>query len=196
MIKEIGVPVIIPELPFLEVERELGWVDSIVLHEAFLGEGPEPFNPVDVDFSIGESFAVVDPFMPKAIGDQAVVALKSVRVHQAAALHFLDGEFEECLSFHVLYDLNPYLPPSLEDTEDRYFTCSSTTSFSFSPSSKIRFVEFYLSFQGGSILSGAQDRRTKEVMQTIGGVVCQTELTGSFPNGCIQFKQFDRQQQG
>ena len=68
MIKEIDVPVIIPELQFLEVEWELGRVDSMTLHEAFFGEGPEPFDPVDVDLAIGESFAVVDPFMPKAIG--------------------------------------------------------------------------------------------------------------------------------
>ncbi len=33
-------------------------------------------------------------------------------------------------------------------------------------------------------------------MKTIGGVVCQTELPGSFPDRQIQFKELDRQQQG
>jgi hypothetical protein len=167
----------------------------MIFHEAFLGEGPEPFDPVDVDLPIGESFTVVDPFVTKAIGNQTIVTPKSIRVHQAAALHLLDGEFEKCLSFHVLHDLDPYLPSSFKDPEDRYFACGTASPFSFSPSSEIRFIEFYLSFQGGSVLSSAQDRRTKEVMKTIGGVVCQTELTGSFPNRRVQFEEFDRQQQ-
>ena len=39
------------------------------------------FDPVDVDLPIGESFAVIDPFVTKALGEQAVVTLKPVRVH-------------------------------------------------------------------------------------------------------------------
>ena len=92
-------PVIIPELQFLEVEREPCRIDSMVFHQTFFCEGPESFNPVDVDLPVSESFAVVDPLVPKAIGDQAVVPLKAIGMHQAPSLNLLDGEVEESLSF-------------------------------------------------------------------------------------------------
>ena len=136
---------------------------------------------------------MIDPFVPKAIGDQAIVTLKPICAYQAAALHFPDREFEECLSFHNPHDLDPYLPSSFENAEDRYLSCSTSPSYSFSQASKIRFVEFHLSFLGGFILSSAQDRRTKQVMQTIRLDVRQTEMTGSFPDRQIQFKELDRQ---
>lgn len=59
-------PVIMPELQFLKVEWDLRRVDPMRLHQPFLGEGPEAFDPVEVNHPIGESFAVIDPFVTKA----------------------------------------------------------------------------------------------------------------------------------
>jgi len=133
--------------------------------------------------------------MPKDVGDQAVVTLKSIGVHQAAAFHFPDGEVEERLPFHVLHDLDPYRASPFEDAENRHSARGASSPFPLSSATEIRFVEFHLSFQGGCIPGGAGDRRPQQVMQAIGGVVCQTPLPSSFPDRRIQFEQLDRQQQ-
>ena len=87
----------------------------MVFHQTFFGEGPEAFDPVEVDLPVGESFAMIDPLVPKTAGEQAVVALESVGVHQAAAFHILDGELEKGRSFHVLDNLNLDLRSSFQD---------------------------------------------------------------------------------
>ncbi len=71
----------------------------MIFHKPLLGIGSEAFDTVDVDLPVSESFAVVDPLVPKAIGDQAVVPLKAIGMHQAPSLNLLDGEVEQSLSF-------------------------------------------------------------------------------------------------
>ncbi len=55
----------------------------MVFHQTFFREGPETFDVVDVDFPIGESFTMIDPLVPNAIGNKTIVTLNPIDVHQA-----------------------------------------------------------------------------------------------------------------
>ena len=60
-IEENLLPVIIPELHFLEIEREFFRRDAVELDQAFFGERPEAFQAIDVNFSARISLFMIDP---------------------------------------------------------------------------------------------------------------------------------------
>ncbi len=140
------------------------------------------FSPVDVDLPGRLSLSTVDSRGKKALGDQSIVTSKAIGVLQVATFHFLDGTLKKGLSFHVLDKLDPDSAVSFQDSEDRHLCCSTSPPLSVSPASELRLIEFKLSFQAVSILTGAQDPRPTAVITTMEGVVRQAKLTGSFPS--------------
>jgi hypothetical protein len=57
-------PVVISELHFLEIERELIFRDPMKLDQPFLSIAPETFNSINIDLPAGKSFGVIDVQMP------------------------------------------------------------------------------------------------------------------------------------
>ncbi|MEN6396820.1 MAG: hypothetical protein ABFC78_10090, partial [Methanoregula sp.] len=62
-IKEIVVPVIIPDLKFFEIEREFSWIYTMIFHQPFFGKRLESFDPIDVYLTIGEFLTMIYSLM-------------------------------------------------------------------------------------------------------------------------------------
>jgi len=45
-------PIVIPELQLLEIQREEFPGHAMVFYQTFLGEAPEAFKPVYIDFAV------------------------------------------------------------------------------------------------------------------------------------------------
>ncbi len=63
-IKDASMPVVISELHFLEIIRELVFRDPMELDQPFLGIAPETFYPINIDLPTGKSFRMINIQMP------------------------------------------------------------------------------------------------------------------------------------
>src|SRR5688572_702666 len=110
---------IVAELPFVEIERELRRADAMVLEQLALGVRPEPFEPIDVHLAAAEPPPVIDAQMPIATERQRVIAVPLVAVDQAAPLDPAERVIANGARAAVGHHLHPHVATALEDTEDR-----------------------------------------------------------------------------
>ena len=172
-------PVIIPELQFFEIQREVVLGDAMVLDQSFLGPTPEPLQAVDVDFARREDLLVVHLQVPVAAEHEAVVAAELVRIDHAASTDLLDGELEQRSGRDIRddADMNPSF--SLQDAEHRHFAGRAAASIAFASASEVGLIELDLTTQQTrGILGVAQDGHPDRADGPVDGPIGQAQLQG------------------
>ena len=186
---------IVSELQLLEVISEPLRGDSVVFHDAFLGVTPEALQAVDIHPATREVFPVVHAKVSVAAEHERVVALVSVRVDNASPANFLDRESQHifCPGAGKHFHEDSSLP--LQDAENRDFAGGTPSPFSFSPSSKIRFVHFDFAAKEHVAIGGmSQDGGADRVDGFIRRIVGEAKLLSDLPDGEFQFEEFDETQ--
>ena len=172
-------PVIIPELQFFEIQREVVLGDAMVFNQSLLGPTPEPLQAVDVDLARREVLLVVHLQMSVAAEHEAVVAAELVRIDHAASTDLLDGKRKQRSGRDIRddADMNPAF--SLQDAEHRHFAGCATASIAFASASEVGLIELDLATQQGrGILSVAQDGHPDRIDSPVDGPIGQAQLQG------------------
>ena len=86
------VPIVVSELQFFEIKREVLFRDAMVLDKPLLGPTPESLQTVDVDLAGREVLAVVHLQVPIATEHEAVIASELICVNDTSPSDLLDGE--------------------------------------------------------------------------------------------------------
>jgi hypothetical protein len=89
IIKKIDVPVIVSELQLFLIHKEFPWIYAVIFHQPFFVKRSETFDTVDADFSISESFAMIDTPVFESIRDKSVIDSESIRTVQTLSSDFL-----------------------------------------------------------------------------------------------------------
>ena len=190
--EDISIPVIIPKLELLEIQRELRMGYAMMFHKALLGIAPEALQPVDVNPTPGEVCAVIDPQVSIATEHQGVIDPEAVGVYDAAPTDLFDREAEHrlCLDVGDHLDGDPSLP--LQDTENRDFSCCTATSFALPSPSKVSLVEFdFASEEHISIRGMGQDGGSDGIDGLQGRIIAQAHLVSDLACRELQFEELD-----
>src|SRR5438067_2275273 len=109
---------VVAELRFVEVERELAGADAVVLEELALRVAPEAFEPVDVHLTARggphEFACVIHAQMAIPAEGERIVALPAIRIDQAPALDRLEGLREQTLCAAIAHHGDLHVPAALE----------------------------------------------------------------------------------
>ncbi len=161
---------IVPELQFFEIQREVSHGDPMMFDESLIGPTPESLQAVDVDLARGEDLLVIDLQVPIPAKHQAVVTCESVRIEDAASTNLFDGQLQQGGRRDIgdNRDVNPAL--ALENAEYGHFPGRPTTSVAFASAAEVGLVEFDFTTQEG-ILGMTQDRRANRTDGPIDGPV-------------------------
>lgn len=152
---------IIPEFEFLEIEREPRRRDAVVLDKPLLGPTPEPFETVDIYFTRGEPFLMINGKVTIAAEHKRIVRLVPVGVHDVATADSFHGKIKQGFCANVGDDFHTDNSLAFQNAEYRDFTGSAATTRAFSSAAEIALVEFDLAAeQCVGIGRGAQDRMT------------------------------------
>jgi hypothetical protein len=192
--KNILLAMIVPELKFLEIEREAIRRDAVVLMEPFFGKTPEALKTVDVNPTFGESLGMVDLEMAVAAKHEAVIGLEPVGINHATSSDGLDGKGNKSLCGDIRNDLDKNLPLTFKDPEYRDFSCGASPATTLAAAPEVGFIQFYFfTFTRKSFLFSilGDNGHADDGDSLVGRLVTDTELLGHLPGRNLQLEEFD-----
>lgn len=196
-IEENLLPMIIPELHFLEIEREFFRRDAVELDQAFLGEGPEAFQTINVDFPARISLFVIDPQMAVAAEHQGIIAAEFIGVDDRSATDRFDRHIQQRGRRDVFDDVDLHYPISLQNAENRDFMGRSPATLTLPLSSEVRFVHFDLAAQKivgfGSM---GHDRLSNHGDRFEGRGITKADLLGYLAGRDFEFEELEDPEPG
>ena len=73
----------------------------MVLEEHLLGVAPESLDAVDVNFSFGKAFVVIQALVPVTMVDQGIIGSELIHVDDGCVVNSLDRKPHQSLGFEV-----------------------------------------------------------------------------------------------
>src|SRR5438034_4805106 len=186
---------VIPELHFIQIEREPDGGDAVMFEQFPLRIAPESFQAVDVDATATKPRAVIDREMAIATKGQGIVPAEFVGVDQRAPLHHLDRFLQQRFRTDVRHDGHGHAPPTLQDAKDRHFAGCSAPAAALPSAPKVRLVSFHLPPQELRLLLG-QQRPPDRGKDTERGGITHPGLDRGLPSGDLQLEQFHQPHPG
>lgn len=123
--------VIVSELQFFQVERELLRLYAVIFHQSLFSKRPESLETVDVYLTIDEFFPVIDSQMTESIWDETVITSEFIGLDKTSAFHFLDYYNEESFNGDILNNSTQNFSSSLQDTEQGIIPAAPHPLFPF-----------------------------------------------------------------
>jgi hypothetical protein len=163
----------------------------MMFDQSLFGITPETFQPVDVDFTGGENFLVVDPKMPVTTKHQGIVTAELVGIDYTSSTNFFNRQVQKRLGAYVGEDfyLNQTLP--FQNAENRDFMTSTPSAFTFTFASKISLVHLYFTFDQITVPLIHCYAPSDQVHRLEYRRITYSDLFGNLSGGELQFKQFD-----
>ena len=185
---------IVSELQFFEVEREFLWIHAVIFHQSLFGERPEPLDTIDLDFTVDESFPVIDSQMTETVWDEAVITSEFIGVNETFAFYLFDCHCEKCLTSDILNNFYPNFSSALQDPEHGNLPGSSPASVSFSSPAKVGFIPLNLTgeYEWG-IGIWTNYWLPEHAEEIIYRGIQENELASGFSHWCNQFEEIDCQ---
>jgi hypothetical protein len=184
--------IVISELHFFQIKRELFFGDAMVLNQSFFRITPESFHPINVNFARSKAFSMVYFEMPVPTKHQRVIALEFISINDGSPSDCLNGQVQQCFSADVLYNSNFYSAISVQNAKDRDFVGCATAPLAFPSATEIGLIEFNLPLEkvasaGVSRYNGHPD----DVYGLQNRRITQSCLLGNLPGRQLQFKELD-----
>jgi len=117
------------------------------LDNSFFCITPEALKAVNVNLASGKSLLMIKPQMPVSTKHQSIIASEFISIHNRTPSYSFHRHRQKRFSRNILDNFNQNSPVSLENSEYRNLIISPSASLSFTSSSKIRFIKFYLAIQ-------------------------------------------------
>ena len=189
--EDILLPVIIPELHFFEVQRELLFGDAMKFDQPFLGVTPKSFEAININLARREALPMIDTKMTITAEHKSIVPPELIRVHDRPATDRFDGHVEQGLCGNVFHHFNLDRPVTLQDAENRHFSCCPATTFPFTPPTEVTFIQLNLaSKEQFWILTGKNGTSDdRDCLQYRG--IAQSDLLSDFPCRDFEFKELN-----
>ena len=181
---------VVPELHFFQIEREVALRDAMELHEPLLRVAPKAFEAVDVDLAGGKDLPVIQPQVPIAAEHQAVIAPELIRVHDTAPAHLLQGPIEQTLRRDIGHDVDLHAPPSLQDTEDGHLAGGAPSALALAPAAEVGLIQLDLALEQS--WGGVRHERLPEHVAGLQrGRVAQADFAPDPARRDLQLKELD-----
>jgi len=185
---------VIPKLHFFQVEGEFFLGDAMVFDQPFLGVAPESLDAVDVNFPGGESFFMVDFEMPIPTEHQRVITPIFVCVHDGSPSHRFDCERKQSLGRDIFDSLNLNHAIPLKYAKYGHFSRRTPSSFAFSLTSEIRFIELDFTAEKVMIRRVGHQRQSNDCNGLKHGGITKPDLLCDLPGTKIKLEEFDHPQ--
>ena len=78
--------------------------DSVMFHQPLFSEGPESFNPVDVNFPLFKFVPMIDIEMAIPTKHERIVSSPFICIHNRSTSYFLHRFIHQGFSFYISYD--------------------------------------------------------------------------------------------
>lgn len=190
--KQALASIIITKLHLFQVEREFFFGDAVELYKPFLGVTPKTFNAVYVNFAVGKELFMVEIDMPIAAKHERVVAPEFVGIDDTAAPHGFNRKVKESASRYVLNRLHLDDSISLQDAENRDFSCGPSAALALAPSAEVTLVHLDNSAEKFECVRGAgHDGGAYHIDRFQDRRVTDTGLLGDFSGRELQLKEFN-----
>jgi len=164
----------------------------MMFNKPFFSIAPETFKTVDVNFTGGEDFLVVDPEMAITAEHKSIITSKLVGIDYAPSTHFFDRQVQKRLSANVWQNfyLNHSLP--LQDAENRDLVTRTPSTFTFALTSQISLVHLHFTFDQIMVpLAFSHYAPSDQIRCLQHRRITYSNLFGNLPGGELQLKQFD-----
>ena len=184
-------PVIIPELHFFEIQRELLFGDAVKFDQPFLGVAPKSFEAINIDLARREALPMINTKMTIAAEHKSIITPELIRVYDRPATDCFDGHVEQGLSCNIFNNFNLDCPVTLQDAENRHFSGCPATTLPFAPSTEVAFIQLdFASKEQFWIPTGKNGKSDdRDCLQYRG--IAQSDLLSDFPCRDFEFKEFD-----
>lgn len=189
--KDILRSVVVPELHFFEIQREVFFGDSMVFSEPLFCVGPETLQTVDVDFPSSKSLAVIYTQMTVSTEHQSIVAPEPISVNDGSSTNRFDGHVQKFFCGDVRHHCGFNHPVSLENTEYRDFSSGATASLAFSPAAEIGFVHFNFATEEKLPIATGQVGQPDDRDGLVNRGVAQPHLLSNPPGRKFNLIEFD-----
>lgn len=165
-----------------------------MLDQSFFCVGPKSLQTVNINPVSTETLTVVDFQMSVATAHQGIIASELIGVNDRSTFYCFDSQIQQAFSCNISKDFNLDLTFSLQDSKDRDFTGSASSSFTFSSASKIGFIELDFSSELTEVLRISQDTHTNQVRDLEGCGIANPQLSGNAQAGNFQFEELENPQ--
>jgi len=184
--------VVISKFHFFNVERKSFSGYAMKFDHSFLGITPESFNTVDIHFTRGEEFFMIDLNMPVSTKHQGVVPSEFIGIHDTSSANGFDGHIQQCFSGNIFNHFNSDHTISLQDTKYRYLVSSSSPAFAFSSATEVTLIHFHFTAQKFFCIAGMCNNslsNNSDSLEDRG--ITQSNLIGYFTGRELQFKELN-----
>lgn len=145
--------------------------------------------------TIGESLSIFDSPTFESIGDETIITPEYIVIYKTSPFHFLNDQLQECSTQDMVHDLHGHISSSFKNTEDRYLSCYTTSTFPFSSPAKVRFIHFNLTGEWRCVrISGGYCIPNGRI-DIVNGVIRYSQLLRSLSNRCVYFEKLDRHEE-
>jgi len=160
-------------------------------HDSFFSIAPKAFKPINVHFASRESFLMVDLQMSIATKHKGIITPEFIRVYNRASSYGFNRHRQKRFSCNILNHFNQNSAVSLENSEYWNLVISSPSSFAFTSSTKITFIQFYLAVQKILRLLGIGYNSNPDNCNSLQNRwIAQLNLLCYLPGRHLKFKQF------
>ena len=139
--------IVISKFHFFQVKRKVFFRYTMELNKSFFSITPEDFKTINVHFTRGKHFTMINPQMSIATKHKCIVAFKFIGVYDRAASDSLNSHIKDRFCSNILNDINLNHPVSLQNTEYRDFIIGTSTPFALTSTTKICLIKLYLTIK-------------------------------------------------
>lgn len=154
-------PMIETKFHLFQIQQEVAAPDPIIAPQLVLDKRPEALNAIDVvPFSGEDAAPVIDPVVPVAVGDEAIVASEGIRIDRASLRHFLPDDETRDIARDIGHgaSVDPAIP--LEKAEYRDFSGCPSPASPFADAAEIGLVNLDFATQRSLALAFQGKRRS------------------------------------
>ena len=125
--------------------------------ETFFGITPTSFYSVDIDFTRGKDFLVINFNMSISTKHQRIVPSKFVSIDDVSSSNRFNGHIQQGLIRYIRYHFHFDNPIAFQHTRYWHFVRHSTSPFPFSLVTEMPLIHFHFTIQQGISVAGARD---------------------------------------
>jgi len=153
-------------------------------------KAPKAFKAINIHFPCCEPFPMIYSQMTIATEHQGIITSEFIGVNDGASADHFHSLVQQTVGGNIAHHRYCHSTVSLEDTEDRYLACSSSTTSSFTSSAEVRFIDLDFSRKPEIVVRSRQGH-PYDLASFVGCRVAQSGLLCNLTSRYFQFKELN-----
>ena len=139
--------IIVSKLHFFQIKREVFLGYPMEFNQSFFSITPEAFKSINIYFTRGKYFTMINPQMPITTKHECIIAFKFIRVNNRSAPYGFNSHGKYRLCGNIFNNIYSDYPVSLEYSKYRNLIPGTSTSLTLASASKICFIKLYFTMK-------------------------------------------------